>query len=201
MIGREEPNAMTQRLSETKKQYLERRREYRRSRPAPDRSTYMRGYRLKNLERERARTKEWRSDPVNRHRLYARMKVYSKTAKARVARNELQRRKRETNLNYRIKEALRSRINSAIKGLNKSARTRELVGCDAEFLRLYISAQFQKGMTWANWGKWHIDHIIPCAEFDLRKPDQQRKCFHYSNLRPLWAKENLMRKHRAFLWR
>lgn len=48
-------------------------------------------------------------------------------------------------------------------------------------------------MTWANYGKsgWHIDHIKPCASFDLSDPDQQKACFHYSNLQPLWAFDNL----------
>jgi hypothetical protein len=50
-------------------------------------------------------------------------------------------------------------------------------------------------MTWQNYGYygWHIDHIKPCASFDLRKPSEQRKCFHYSNLQPLWAKDNLQK--------
>ena len=45
-----------------------------------------------------------------------------------------------------------------------------------------------------NYGKWHIDHIIECHRFDLTKPEEQRKCFHYSNQRPLWAIDNLSRK-------
>ena len=50
-------------------------------------------------------------------------------------------------------------------------------------------------MTWQNYGRaWHIDHIIPCSAFDLTRPNQIRQCFHFTNLRPLWAKANL-RKH------
>jgi len=49
---------------------------------------------------------------------------------------------------------------------------------------------FIAGMSWANYGEWHIDHKKPCALFDLRDTDQQRACFHYSNLQPLWAFDN-----------
>jgi hypothetical protein len=51
--------------------------------------------------------------------------------------------------------------------------------------------KFKPKMSWNNYGKWHIDHIKPCCSFNLSKSEEQRKCFHYSNLQPLWAKENL----------
>jgi len=58
----------------------------------------------------------------------------------------------------------------------------------------YLQNQFKKGMTWKNYGKgkrkWCVDHIKPCCSFDLSKPEEQKKCFHYTNLQPLWAKEN-----------
>ena len=46
-------------------------------------------------------------------------------------------------------------------------------------------------MSWDNYGDWHIDHIRPCCSFDLSKIEEQEKCFHYSNLQPLWAEENM----------
>jgi hypothetical protein len=49
-------------------------------------------------------------------------------------------------------------------------------------------------MTMENQGKWHIDHIIPCASFDLRCPVQQLACFHYNNLQPLWAEDNIRKR-------
>lgn len=70
-------------------------------------------------------------------------------------------------------------------------RTKGLLGCSIPFLRGYIEAKFEIGMTWGNYGQWHIDHIIPCAGFDLRDEGAQRECFNYSNLQPLWGKENL----------
>lgn len=54
----------------------------------------------------------------------------------------------------------------------------------------YLSLLFSDGMSWDNYGEWHIDHIIPCAAFDLSNPTEQKQCFHYTNLQPLWAYEN-----------
>jgi hypothetical protein len=62
-----------------------------------------------------------------------------------------------------------------------------------EQLRQHLEAQFTDGMSWDNYGRdgWHIDHIRPCASFDLTDPEQQRQCFHYTNLQPLWAADNI----------
>lgn len=65
-----------------------------------------------------------------------------------------------------------------------------MIGCSIEELKQYLEKQFKEGMTWDNYGEWHIDHIIPCAAFDLTKEEEQLKCFNYTNLQPLWAEEN-----------
>lgn len=96
-----------------------------------------------------------------------------------------------------LKVRLRARVYQAVKKARttKSGKTFDLIGCTAEFARGYIEAQFKPGMTWANHGMhgWHIDHKIPCAHFDLTDPTQQRACFHFSNLQPLWALDNLLK--------
>ena len=94
-------------------------------------------------------------------------------------------------INYRIEKNLRKRLWDAIKGNNKSASTIKLLGCAVEYLKNHLESQFTEGMNWDNYGKWHIDHIIPCASFDFTDPFQQRECFHFSNLQPLWAEDNL----------
>ena len=86
---------------------------------------------------------------------------------------------------------LRIRINLALKGNPKLSTTMKLVGCSIERLKQHLEKQFKMGMSWNNYGKWHIDHIRPCASFDLSKPSEQKKCFNYTNLQPLWAEENL----------
>jgi hypothetical protein len=99
--------------------------------------------------------------------------------------------KRKFDTNYRIRCYLASRIWKALKGISKSKSTLKLLGCSIEKLKQHLEFQFQVGMNWSNYGKWHIDHIRPCAKFDLSKASEQRKCFHYTNLQPLWAKENI----------
>ena len=94
---------------------------------------------------------------------------------------------------YAILKLLRSRLHTALKGKDKKQRTMELAGCDLEFLKKHLEGLFQDGMTWENRGRggWHIDHIMPCSSFDFNKLEDQQKCFHYSNLQPLWEEENM----------
>lgn len=75
---------------------------------------------------------------------------------------------------------------------NKAFKTAELIGCSVPELRAHLERHFLPGMTWENYGPvWHIDHVRPCASFDLSDPAQQKRCFHYTNLRPLWAIDNI----------
>lgn len=92
---------------------------------------------------------------------------------------------------YRLLQRCRKRLYEAVKGNIKSKRTMELIGCSVEHLMKHLESQFQNGMTWENYGEWHVDHIKPCALYDFSDEKQQKECFNYKNLQPLWAKENL----------
>lgn len=93
-------------------------------------------------------------------------------------------------LNFKISHHCRSRICRVLKGEIKSGHSFELLSCSLDELKVHLEQQFEPGMTWDNYGEWHIDHIIPCARFDLRNPIHQKICFNYRNLQPLWAKDN-----------
>jgi hypothetical protein len=105
----------------------------------------------------------------------------------------------KTDVYFRLKMNLRSRIKEAIKNaaVVKSGPTFELLGCTPDDVRVFLEAEFSQGMTWDNYGKeWHVDHIKPCARFNLEDPEEQKKCFHWTNLQPLWAIDNLKKGSR-----
>lgn len=80
----------------------------------------------------------------------------------------------------------------------KNVHTESLNGCSWEQLKQHLEQQFNEGMTWDNYGSvWHIDHIIPIASFNLTVKEEQVKCFHYTNLQPLFAKDNLTKGSRV----
>ena len=94
---------------------------------------------------------------------------------------------------FRVQRSLSCRLLKELRrgSARKDAKTMELIGCTRAELRSRLASKFQPGMSWNNHGTaWHVDHIQPCASFDLRDPEQQRLCFHYSNLQPLWAEIN-----------
>lgn len=139
-------------------------------------SAYDKAYRAKHGEIINARVRDWHH--TNRERM-----------------NSYCRKKRIDNPQYAIGNNLRCRMNTALRnvGQKRDRHLEELIGCTVEFLMGYIEAKFKDGMAWDNRCQWHIDHIMPCASFDLTKPDQQAICFHYTNLQPLWARENIVK--------
>ena len=124
----------------------------------------------------------------------AKSKAYYQANKEKIRTKSLewQRKKMISDPMFRLVRNLRNRVWSTIKRGTKSARTLELLGCDILTLKKSLEANFLLGMTWENYGqRWHVDHIIPCAKFDLSLASEQRTCFNYTNLQPLWAEDNL----------
>ena len=107
--------------------------------------------------------------------------------------------RRKEDLNFKLLNNLRRRINHAMKGKRTSLSTMFLIGCEIDYLIYHIQSKFKRGMSWDNYGLWHIDHKKPCASFDLSDPSEQYKCFHFSNLQPLWAIDNLRKSNKGIL--
>lgn len=139
---------------------------------------------------------------LNSHKIYAiehknkialYQKEYRKNHREKILiQHEIARKLRlKNNINSRITYNLRARLHKALHRNQKSNTTIKLLGCDINYLKIYLQNLFSEGMTWANYGKWEIDHIIPCNAFDLSKLEEQKICFHYRNLQPLWENENI----------
>jgi hypothetical protein len=145
---------------------------------------YFADYRITNKESRKAYNQKWIAENRDKHR------ETKKNYKA------LQ---RKTNTQYRITNSLRCRLNYLLKNKNKIAPTLDLLGCSLGEFISHLERKFVEGMCWDNYGNpngdhsdcWHIDHIKPCSSFDLTNEDEQRLCFHYSNMQPLWGIDNI----------
>jgi hypothetical protein len=144
-------------------------------------------YYLDNRDEILAKIKKLHNDPERRARYNAARKIYRK-------------KKMATDPIYRIKESLRKRVAKVLKGNPKSNSTFKFLGCTIPEFMNHLESQFKPGMTWDNYGLygWHRDHIRPCSSFDLSKPDEQAKCFHYTNFQPLWATTDIARQNGDF---
>lgn len=114
--------------------------------------------------------------------------------KTRISKKRRHKERLETDLNYKLRIKLKDRINKSVKGI-LSQTLLALLGCDFAFFRHWIERNFARDMSWDNFGfgmnKWNIDHEVPLCAFDLTNPEQQRLAFHWSNMFPVWQKENL----------
>ena len=149
-----------------------------------DRAKYNKRYNKINKEKIAKQRKQYVH--TNKESLAKKQKQYQQVNRENI--NTYKRHRYATNVAYKAECRLRSRLNRTLKGNTKTDSTMDLVGCDRDQLVFHIESQFTNGMTWHG---IHIDHIRPCASFDLSDPEQQRECFHYTNLQPLWAKDNL----------
>ena len=114
---------------------------------------------------------------------------------------EYEKLRRIDNIQYKLSCNLRKRVNFALlsQKAKKCSSTLELINCDIDQLKTHLESQFYLNketgemMTWENYGYWgwHIDHIKPCSSFDLTDLEQQKECFHWTNLQPLWRVHNM----------
>lgn len=144
-----------------------------------------------NPEKRQATLKRFavRHRESERERSRRRHKANPRAALERLKR--WQRKARINNPQFVVKCRLKTRLSHAFKGIGKkTGSTIDLIGCSFMELKQHIERQFIGGMSWERIKEIEIDHIIPCARFDLTDPEQQRRCFNYSNLQPLWKLDN-----------
>ena len=152
------------------------------TKPPGTRNEYLKAYYIKNKELMDHRTREYRRN--NRDKLNEWCREYYKDPAKRIARN----------MYNRVRIAIFTQL------AEKSQKTEYLCGCSWEDLVKHIEAQFKEGMAWDNYGlgkgKWSIDHIKPCILYDLTDSQEQKECFHYTNLQPLWSIENSSKREK-----
>lgn len=148
-----------------------------------------RRWREENKERESETGFRWRME--NKERKAEAGRRWYKENKERHKENGLRwhRHQRATNPDFRMAEAMRGMLRRTLE--NKNDRSSEHLGYTAEELRKHLEKQFTKGMSWGNYGDWHVDHIVPVAEHIKSGQTDPAIINCLTNLRPIWAKENL----------
>ena len=158
-------------------------------------------YREKYRDRTNAYALQWASENREKRRLYSR-RSYAKNRIVRSIENAEYRASNHRLLNekkmeryrtipiVRLRANMRSRIANAFRscGWKKDASARLLLGADLDVVRSHIESKFKNGMNWGNRGAWQVDHIIPLASANTK--EHLVRLFHYTNLQPLWEKEN-----------
>ena len=153
-------------------------------------------YYQRNSEKEKLAAQKWYRE--NKERSLSSSKKYHRENREKIKEYEREyKRIRREDPKYRAERRVRHRVWKAIKrfGANKKSNTFDVVGCSQADLVNHIQSQFYGGMSWENYGQWHIDHIIPLAS--AKTEDELIALFHYTNLQPLWAEENMRKGARV----
>lgn len=165
------------------------------------RNEYYRKYNLENKQKIKQIQQKWREE--NKEWVKSNNKKYYKENKEKIKesykdyKKKYLRKKRIEDPMFKLKENVRTRTYQAIKGkYKKNKRTIEYLGCNFLFYKDHMQKQFKKGMTWENYGEWHIDHIIPLASANTE--EELIKLFHYTNTQPLWAEENIKKSDKIY---
>lgn len=160
-----------------------------------------------NKEHRLTKNKDYRSDPAinekvknlikkwHSHNIEYSKKYQQKNA-VKIALNKRQR--YHSDINFRLTNNLRTRLKMALKNNQKVGSAITDLGCSIAKFKIYLQLKFHRDsrgkheyMSWDNYGEWHIDHIKPLIKFNLKDPEQLKEACHYTNLQPLWAKDNL----------
>jgi len=211
--------ATKQYATENRESVLKRKKEYNREN-AERYSKYFAEYRAANQEIIRQGQKQWRGENKDKMRQYRIANKDRRSAQyrawvlnnpekvkeyyeARKPSRAVARAKRfSEDLEYRVCCNLRARMRAALKSAVALRWSSSLIllGCSPQELVDHIASQFKDGMSWANYGYrgWHVDHIRPCASFDLTNERDRRECFNYKNLRPMWGVENIRKGAKVF---
>ncbi len=125
----------------------------------------------------------------NHTKIVLRKQEYYKRNKVRYA--ECYRNRYKINPSYRLAQNIARVMRFCLNG-RKNSRTFDMLGYSVKELKSHLQRHFQEGMNWSNYGKWHVDHVIPISafNFDSQECIDFKRCWALDNLRPMWAREN-----------
>ena len=146
------------------------------------------------LKKEQERQAAYRQTDQGKKTTQKLARRYKELNREKVSKEQTkwERKKAERDPSFLLVKKVRNRIQNALRkiGQVKDETTMELVACQAQDLKEHFESLFTDDMSWDNQGEWHVDHIRPCASFDLNDKDQWMVCFNWRNLQPLWQSEN-----------
>lgn len=151
-------------------------------------------YHAKNKEKHNAASLKYRRENLEDVREYdiARSKLPERKSLHR----DLEKRRLKEDENFRLAKYLRNTVYVAVKNNAKKSKKAEwILGCSVSEYRQYLESKFKEGMSWENYGQWHIDHIEPLFKFDLKKEEEFLRVGHFLNTQPLWKDENLKKRN------
>jgi hypothetical protein len=141
--------------------------------------------------------REWAKNNPERLRELKRADYYRNWSKNRERSVKRWRERYQSDPAFKLRCTLARRIHHVLKDQNadKTKRSLDYLGCSPAELKAHLEGKFQEGMSWDNYGQfgWHVDHIKPCSSFDLSNESEASQCFHYSNLQPMWWRENIIK--------
>jgi hypothetical protein len=152
-------------------------------------------YNLNNPQKHKERSKRWSENNPDKVKDKSKRWAENNPEKIKKKRRVYESKRKQNDPVFKIKSNYSTLLSRSfkIKGVKKPGKTIELLGCSIEFFIIHLTKQFTDGMSLDNYGKWHIDHIIPFASAgnDLNK---LKELCHYTNLQPLWAIDNIMKR-------
>jgi 5-methylcytosine-specific restriction endonuclease McrA len=136
---------------------------------------------------------------TEKHLIYKR--IYTKTEKYRAKRRIRTNQRRKNDFRFRLDANMCNAIRDALSGRKRGHKWCLLVGYTLQDLIVHLESNFDRFMTWNNYGSyWHVDHIIPRSFFKYKNTEDSefKKCWALSNLQPLEAKENIRKSNKIF---
>jgi hypothetical protein len=150
-----------------------------------------------NTDRAKESRKNWYESNKDKVDISRKAWYEQNADKMKTYHNDYGKERYATNMHYRIKSILNARLRACVR--TRSTNTSEYLGCPIEFFIQWIESQFTSEMDWNNMGSdWHFDHVKPCASFNFDNSDDIFKCYNWSNIRPLMAKDNCNKGSKIF---